>query len=124
MWESNCDEYVYVFNISSLTLELYNSCIDYVYQNGMQKITPQKGHMYTYLTAIFICDSCDKTTFKKLKSCRIYKSFRFSLYGWMDFHTAAVLLRSGRILTNGSGRDNAKNLKMLMAKPSDNKKEG
>ena len=38
-----------------------------------------------------------KTARKALKKCRIYKSFHFSLHGWMDHHTALVELSTGQI---------------------------
>ena len=55
---------------------------------GMQNST----HMYTYITALFVCDSCDEDARKALKRCKLYKSFKLSYWGWMDFHTGLVVL--------------------------------
>ena len=75
-----------------------------------------KRQMYTYLTAVFLCDSCTPEARKALKRCRLYKSFRFSLYGWMDFHTVLLQAGSDLVDTNRSGRSNAKLMKKIFMK--------
>ena len=72
------------------------------------------GHMYSYITPVFICDTCKKEAEKALAKCRIYKSFHFSLHGWMDHHTALVELSTGQIDANPGGRHTAKFLKKVL----------
>ena len=62
----------------------------------MQRVKPGPGHMASYITPVFICDTCDEDARKALKKCRIYKSFHFSLHGWMDHHTAVVQVSTGQ----------------------------
>ena len=62
------------------------------------------GHMYTYITAVFVCDTSEDDAREALQKCRIYKSFHFSLHGWMDFHAAVLETGSGRITANRSGK--------------------
>ena len=81
------------------------------------------GHMYSFITPVFVCDTCDEDARKALKKCRIYKSFHFSLHGWMDFHTAVVDLERGRIDANRSGHSTAKILKKVLYSQT-NKKKG
>ena len=57
----------------------------------------------TYITALFVCDSCDEDARKALKRCKLYKSFKMSYWGWMDFHTGLVVLPEEKISTNASG---------------------
>ena len=73
------------------------------YEQGMARISPNPKHMYTYITALFVCDSCDEDARKALKKCRLYKSFKMSYWGWMDFHTGLVVLPEEKISTNASG---------------------
>ena len=44
----------------------------------MAGIQPNSTHMYTYITALFVCDSCDEDARKALKRCKLYKSFKLS----------------------------------------------
>lgn len=88
----------------------------------MSRLNIGPGHMYSYITPIIVCDTCDEEAAKALKKCRIYKSFHFSLHGWMDFHAAAVIGDNGRIVNNHAGRTTAKILKKVLFPK--NKKEG
>lgn len=105
LWTANCEEFVYLFDVERLTRDVYERCRDEAYEDGMKRANIGPGHMYTYITPVFVCDSCDDEARKAVKKCRIYKSFRFSLHGWMDFHVAVLEVSDGnRITTNRSGR--------------------
>ncbi len=113
LWAVNSFEHVYIFNVPNLTADIYKECTEYAHIRGMGKIIPGPEHMCSYITTVFICDSADASAISRLRRCRIHKDFRFSLYGWMDMHTAAVIVNDGKVVTNFSGRDNAKNLKTI-----------
>lgn len=114
LWSADSNEYVYVFSVPTLTKEIYEECRDYAYDEGMKRINPKPGHMCSYITALFLCDRCEKDAKKALKACRLHKNFQLSLLGWMDYHTALVELQTEQICTNGSGRANAKALKSII----------
>lgn len=114
LWASEAEEFIYLFDVEHLTLETYEKCRDYAREDGMKRANIGPGHMYTYITPIFICDSCDDDARKALKKCRIYKSFRFSLHGWMDFHTAVFEVKTNKISTNRSGKCVEKILKNVL----------
>ena len=114
IWEANCHEYVYVFSVPHLTEEIFRQCETYADEEGMKLIEPVKGHMYTYLTCVIIADTADPGAVKALKKSRIQKSFRFSLRGWMELHTALLDRSSGRTFVNRSGRENAKLFKNII----------
>ena len=63
LWEANSFEYVYLFNVPHLTKEIYDQCEKLAYDEGMARIKPGPNHMYTYITALFVCDSCDEDGF-------------------------------------------------------------
>lgn len=96
LWQANSFEYVYLFNVPHLTKEIYERCEKLAYEQGMARIQPNSTHMYTYITALFVCDSCDEDARKALKRCKLYKSFKLSYWGWMDFHTGLVVLPEER----------------------------
>ena len=114
LWAANCEEFVYLFNVRQLTREIFKQCVDYAYEDGMKRAHIGPGHMYTYITPIFVCESCLEDAKSAVKKCRIYKSFRFSLHGWMDFHTAVLEVDSNKITTNRSGRCVEKILKNVL----------
>lgn len=101
LWEADSNEYVYIFNVPHLTKDVFTKCRDYAHKDGMSRIEPKPGHMCSYITALFICDTCDPDAVRALKRTRIYKSFRLSYYGWMDFHTGLIELQTGKTAANG-----------------------
>lgn len=114
LWEANSFEYVYLFTVPHLTREIYEQCERLAYEQGRARIRPGPNHMYTYISAIFLCDSCDPEARKALKRCRRYESFRLSYWGWMDFHTALVVLPEEAVSTNASGHSAAQVLKRAL----------
>ena len=114
LWEANSFEYVYLFTVPHLTREIYEQCERLAYEQGRARIRPGPNHMYTYISAIFLCDSCDPEARKSLKRCRRYESFRLSYWGWMDFHTALVVLPEESVATNASGHSAAQVLKRAL----------
>lgn len=116
LWSANCEEFIYLFHIETLTEDFYKQCIDYALEDGLKRAHIGPGHMYTYITPVFICNSSDEKAKKLLKKCRIYKSFKFSLHGWMDFHTAVVEVSNDTITTNKSGKCVGQNLEKALYK--------
>lgn len=114
LWEADSNEFVYVFSVPELTGEIFDACREYAYEEGMKLIDPKPGHMYSYITAVFVCDTCTPEAKKALQKCRVYKSFHFSWYGWMHLHTAAVVRRGSDVFTNRMGRGNAKFMKNIL----------
>lgn len=114
LWSADCEEFIYLFETERLTLELYEKCRDFAREDGLKRAHIGPGHMYTYITPVFVCDSCDGDARKALKKCRIYQSFHFSFHGWMDFHVAVLEVGDDRITTNRSGRCVEKIMKKVL----------
>lgn len=114
LWAADCEEFIFLFDIDCLTKDIYEECTQYAYDEGMKMAHIGSGHMYTYITPVFVCNSCEPDAKKALRHCRIYKSFKFSLHGWMDFHVAALELSHNYIYTNGSGKCVGKILKKVL----------
>lgn len=114
LWSANSEEFLYLISIPNLNLEIFETCRDRILEDGKSRMNIGPGHMYSFITPIFICDTCDEDAKRALKKCRFYKSFHFSLHGWMDYRTAVVELASSRITTNRSGHDLAKILKKVL----------
>lgn len=114
LYEADSHEYLYVFSAPHFDEELYEKCHQAAYEMGMEKVDPKPGHMYSYITAVYICDTCDESVIKKLKKTKIRKNFLFSFRGWMEFHAAMVRMDDRSVATNRAGRENARFLKKLL----------
>ena len=104
LWAADSEEFIYLFDVPHLTCEVFEQCKKTAYEDGMDRLHIGPGHMYSYITPIIVCDTCDEAAVKALKKCRIYKSFRFS----------AVIGDSDRIESNRAGRPTAKILKKVL----------
>ena len=113
LWSADREEFLYLFSTPELSMELFKKCKDYVYNDGMERLNVGPGHMYTYLTAIFLCDTCDTDVVSAIKKTRIYKSFHFSLHGWMDYHNVVAVFDDSIIDSNFSGKPSAKFMKKI-----------
>lgn len=114
IWSAKGEEFLYLITTDHMTKALFEQCRDFIYEDGMKRIHVGPGHMYSYITMVILCDTCDEEAEKALKKCRIYKSFRFSLHGWMDFRVVLQKGDSDRFLCNGSGSQPAKILKKVL----------
>ncbi len=108
------------FSVPKLTDEMYRLCEHVAYEAGMKLVDPVPDHMYTYITCVIVADETEPSAVRALKKCRIYKSFRFSLRGWMEFHTAVLDRSRGRAYTNRSGRAYAKLFNKILQKSKGN----
>jgi len=116
LWSADCEEFLYLLEMPVLTLALFETWRDFVCEDGKKRMHVGPGHMYSYITPVFVCNSCEEEARRALKKCRIYKSFQFSFHGWMEVHTALVDLGQNRIDTNRGGQPMAKNLKKVLEK--------
>lgn len=90
LWTANAEEFIYLFYVPNLTESIYEDCMKHVAEAWRKEAHIGPDHMYTYVTPLFVCDSYEDAAVKKLKKCRIYKSYKFSFHGWMEYHTALV----------------------------------
>ena len=114
LWQADSHEYVYLFTVPHLTEALYRQLEEFAYEKGMERITPGPEHMYSYITVVVLCETCDKAARRALQKCRRYKSFRCSFWGWMDFHTGMAVLSEKKAFTNASGRSAAQLLETTL----------
>lgn len=116
MWETESDEYVWFFSMPHLEEDACDQWIRHAYEEGMAKIDlgKQRHHMVTRLTVIFVADSVTASAEKRIRQCRLYHSFQWSLRGWMEFHAVAVDLERESVVSNTYGRETARFLRTLL----------
>lgn len=115
LWSTAQEEFVFLFQVPRLTLTVFRELAHFAYEAGMDMAHIGPGHMYTYISPVFICDSMDEEAAKALMKCHHYKSFRFSFHGWMEFHAGALELGRGRFCFNRAGRCMEKGLRKVFA---------
>lgn len=114
LWQADSEEFIYLYDVPVLTVELVEKYIAEAREAGMELAHIGKGHMATYITAVFVCDSCEPEAGKLLKKRSIHKAFRFYLHGWMEVRLAAIDIAAQSLTTNRAGRCMEKNLKKII----------
>lgn len=115
VWSANNEEFLYLIDIPHLTKEDFINLRDLVFADGEKRLHIGPGHMCSVISPIFICDSCDPEAKKALRKSKVFKSYKFSLHGWMDGRMAVVELSTGQVTTNSSGHRLSKLLKKTLA---------
>lgn len=103
VWAAKQEEFLFLFDVPELTPEGFRICRDFAYEKGMAMAHIGPDHMYTYISPVFVCDTVTAAARHELEKCRIYKTFRFSLHGWMDFHAACYDASQGVLYFNKAG---------------------
>lgn len=114
IWSANQEEFIFLFKVRHLDEYIFELGRNYAREEGMKMAHIGSGHMYTYISPVFICDSVSEEARRKLETCRIYKSFKFYFHGWMEFHAACLNMSSGDFYFNRAGRCMEKNLKNVL----------
>lgn len=113
LWEADCHEYIFVFSVPELNGAVFKKCRDYAVKAGEELIEPKPGHMYTYITAVFICDDFNDEAKRLLKKSKHYKSYKFSLLGWSELRTFAVRAGDKAMFCNRAAKKCSKFVKAL-----------
>lgn len=113
LWSTHQEEFLFVFSVRHLTKDLFKACRDYAYEKGMEMAHIGPGHMYTYISPVFICDTVDIEAKKQLERCRYYKTFKFSFHGWMEYHAGCLDLSDMTLSFNKAGRCMEKGLRKV-----------
>ena len=103
IWAARQEEFLFLFNVTELTPERFAACRDFARDAGMSMAHIGPEHMYTYISPLFVCDRVHEEARRQLEQCRIYKTFRFSFHGWLDFHAACYDASRGTLSFNKAG---------------------
>lgn len=114
LWAAENHEYLYLHALPVLSRGELERIIEAVLDDGMPRIRPHKEHMYTYLTAMIVCDRADPDALELLKKTKKRREFKLSLHGWMELRIAAVDISTGEISTNRCARDLKKSLRPIV----------
>jgi len=120
LWRALCFEHAFFKSVSKLE----EDDVALFYQQMLKKVEPdfvrknekypEKNHMYSYITGIFICDELTKEAEKKIKKIHYYKNYLFSFRGYCEIRLIAVDLKNNRVIGNGAARDMIKDYKRFI----------
>ena len=105
LWTAQTHEYVYVLAQNFGSLDEFKNARDTLLYYAMDKINPNKEHMYTYITIVLISDFINTKIEKEIRKFKKYKSFLFSFHGWMHFRMIALDIERNKIIYNPMGKD-------------------
>jgi hypothetical protein len=104
LWSTAQEEFVFLFQVPRLTLTVFRELAHFAYEAGMDMAHIGPGHMYTYISPVFICDSMDEEAAKALMKCHYYNpSDSPSTDGWNSMQAHWSLAEAGFVSTGREG---------------------
>ncbi len=104
LWAAEAHEYVFFVRTDRLDPETYGTYSRVILEEGLSRVKPEKDHMYTYITLLFLADSVDQEVQKLIAKTRCHKDYLFSIHGWADYRVAAWDGTEQKAYTNRAGR--------------------
>lgn len=114
LWSTEAYEYLFFFCEKVLSPGRWEEIRELMMRCEKVLVKPHRDHMYSYISAVILCESLDPAAEKAVRSFRFQKSYCFSFHGWMTARAAAVCLTDGRIVCNRPGKDILKHLKKVI----------
>lgn len=111
LWETQAFEHVFFIrqeNLDEIKLEKFLSIIpDYIEPKLIRKGEkyPEKNHMYSYITLVFLTDDMNDTQVKnRIEKYKFERSYLFSVRGYVQSRVVLVDMKNKEIITNKMGR--------------------
>ncbi len=77
--------------------------LDMIFEAGRMAPTGTNAQGTSYVLLDSKKEECEEAAVKMLKKCHVYKSYKFSIHGWMEYHTAIFQTEKNAIVSNFSG---------------------
>lgn len=118
LWRTNCFEHVFFRLTDRLKvrdIERFRQQIeDYIEPKLVRsgRTYPPKDHMYTYMTAIFICENgVSGEAEKAVKRFRYIKNYLLTIRGYSEAKILVFDLKTGKIFGNPAAKQQVKSYK-------------
>ena len=112
------NEFVFFADCEELSSEKLKELTDAAWNAGLQKVRPYNGHRNSDVSLFIFTKSISPETAAIIKKTKLYKSYKFSFYGWSHFKLAVCNISNMEIYTNRQGKDYAKLIKKNIKNPS------
>ena len=114
LYTTEAEEFLYIFSTEHLSKETYEKCKEYALKDSEPRMHIGPEHMCSYVSYYFIVDSFDEEVAALIRKCKIYKSFKFSLQGWMSGRMTLVGLKDKVFIHNSDGKAMTKTLAQIL----------
>ena len=105
------NEFVYFADPIELSSEKLEELVKAAWDAGLSKVHPYNGHRNSDVSLLIFTKSISSETIQKIKKTKLYKSYKFSFYGWSHFKLTVCNTSDMEIYTNRQGKDFAKLIK-------------
>ena len=113
------NEFVYFADTDVLDTEKLEELIKSAWESGLSKVRPYNGHRNSDVSLLIFAKTISQETITTIKKTKLYKSYKFSFYGWSHFKLAVCLMpaddaseaSTAEVFTNRQGRDYEKLIK-------------
>ena len=118
LWRADCFEHV-LFSVEDRFTEAHIEGLRKAIEEYVEpflvrggKRWPEKNHMYTYMTAIYICENQVEGAVKKaIRSFRYVKNYKFSIRGYSEARILVFDMKKGEIFGNSAAKELVKGYK-------------
>ena len=105
------NEFIYFATSEDLQDEKLGELINAAWNTGLAKVQPYNGHRNSDVSLLIFTKTISPEIIKTIKKTKLYKSYKFSLYGWSHFKLAVCNTSDMEVYTNRQGKDYAKLIK-------------
>ena len=99
------NEFVYFADPEELSPEKLDELVNAAWNAGLAKVRPYNGHRNSDVSLLIFTKSINPETINTIKKTKLYKSYKFSFYGWSHFKLAVCNTSDMEVYTNRQGRD-------------------
>ena len=111
LWSIHGFEHILFFMRDTLTLQDLDNVRELMHAHMAPELVckgkkyPEKDHMYSYLTVVFLCDHTpDENVIRAVKSFRYEKDYLFTLRGHTEGHIVLMDMSGGKVCANRPGK--------------------
>lgn len=122
LWEANAFEYALFVVVDELTGEVVRDWLHFLTREAEPELVhpgqkyPPEGHMYSYLTLIFLCDSASEDALTAVRLAKFTKNYCLSLRGWATLRAVAAVTGEARAVSNAEGKELQRHFAELLHK--------
>lgn len=106
VWEANAFEQCVFVTADKLTAEMVKDWFNFLTKEAEPELVhpgekyPPEGHMYTYLTCVFICNEMDGEAEKAVREAKFSLNYMMSVRGWCTGRALAVSTEADKVVVN------------------------
>ncbi|MGN0970335.1 MAG: hypothetical protein ACI4OY_00145 [Aristaeellaceae bacterium] len=126
VWQANAFEHCIFVTVPTLTAETVRDWFSFLTEEAEPELVhpgadvPPEGHMYSYLTVVYLCERMEPEAAKAVRRLRFTKNYRFSLRGWATGRALAVEVPTGKMAFNAQGKEMRRHFQQLLKeRPAD-----